>query len=70
MFSLLFHTAVVLFFNLLWLYQRKWEGFKEIYGFRDEPYDDIQKTLINLIWFYSLSGLLTLLLLLYKIYTQ
>ena len=29
MFNLIFHTSVVLIFNLIWLYQRKWEGFKE-----------------------------------------
>lgn len=70
MFNLIFHTSVVLIFNLIWLYQRKWEGFKEIYGFRNEPYDKVQKNLITLIWVYGLSGLLTLLLLVYKIFTQ
>jgi hypothetical protein len=69
MFSLAFHTVVVLFFNLLWLYQRKWEGFKEIYGFTDTQYTSIQKQLITLIRFYSISGIITLLLLLYKIFT-
>jgi hypothetical protein len=48
MFSLAFHTVVVLLFNLLWLYQRKWEGFKEIYGFTDIQYTSIQKQLITL----------------------
>jgi hypothetical protein len=69
MFSLAFHTVVVLLFNLLWLYQRKWEGFKEIYGFTDTQYTSIQKQLITLIRFYSISGIITLLLLLYKIFT-
>jgi hypothetical protein len=69
MFSLTFHTVVVLLFNLLWLYQRKWEGFKEIYGFTDTQYTSIQKQLITLIRFYSISGIITLLLLLYKIFT-
>jgi len=67
MFSLIFHSVIVLCFNLLWLYQRKWEGFKEIYGFREEPYDEVQLSLVKLIWVYSLSGLFTLLLLLYKL---
>jgi hypothetical protein len=69
MFSLAFHTVAVLFFNLLWLYQRKWEGFKEIYGFTDTQYTSIQKQLITLIRFYSISGIITLLLLLYKLLT-
>jgi hypothetical protein len=69
MFSLAFHTVVVLLFNLLWLYQRKWVGFKEIYGFTDIQYTSIQKQLITLIRFYSISGIITLLLLLYKIFT-
>jgi len=64
--SLLIHTLAILWFNVLWLYQRKWEGYKEIYGFNKEPYDDMQKFLIKFVWFYSLSGLLTLLLYLYK----
>ena len=68
MFNLAFHTLVVLFFNLLWLYQRKWGGFKEVYGFSDKPYDEIQKKLTKILWVYSLSGLLTLILLLYKIF--
>jgi hypothetical protein len=70
MFSLAFHTVVVLLFNLLWLYQRKWEGFKEIYGFTDIQYTSIQKQLITLIRFYSISGIITLLLLLYKIFIR
>lgn len=62
----LFHTIVVLFFNLSWLYQRKWEGMKEIYGFGDGPYDEIQKMLTKFLWFYAFSGVLTLLIFLYK----
>jgi hypothetical protein len=64
--SLLIHTVIVLFFNLFWLYQRKWDGLKEIYGLTDIQYTEIQKQLITLLRFYSLSGLLTLLLYLYK----
>lgn len=56
--ALLIHPTLVLVFNLLWLYQRKWEGLKEIYGFREEPYGSIQKALITTIWLYSLSGVL------------
>lgn len=62
----LFHTLIVLSFNLFWLYQRKWEGYKEIYGFGKEPYDDVQKLLTKFLWFYSFSGILTLLLFIYK----
>jgi hypothetical protein len=65
--SALFHTIVVLFFNLSWLYQRKWEGMKEIYGFGDGPYDVTQKMLTKFLWFYAFSGILTLLIFLYKI---
>jgi hypothetical protein len=70
MFSLTFHTVVVLLFNLLWLYQRKWEGLKEIYGFTDAQYTSVQKQLITLIRFYSISGIITLLVLLYKLFIR
>lgn len=62
----LIHTIIVLVFNLFWLYDRKWDGFKEIYGFRDEPYNNTQKNLITIIWIYALSGIFTLLIFLFK----
>lgn len=65
--SALFHTIVVLLFNLFWLYERKWEGLKEIYGFSDKPYTDTQKKLISLMRFYAFSGIFSLSLFLYKI---
>lgn len=64
--SALFHTIIVLVFNLFWLYDRKWDGFKEIYGFRDEPYNNTQKNLITITWIYALSGIFTLLIFLFK----
>lgn len=62
----LFHTIVVLLFNIFWLYQRKWDGFKEIYGFGNEPYDEMQKMLTKFLWFYTFSGIFTLIIFLYK----
>ena len=62
----LFHTLIVLFFNLFWLYQRKWEGLKEIYGFSGAPYNQTQKNLTTLLWFYTFSGIFTLIIFIYK----
>lgn len=67
--SALFHTIIVLVWNLFWLYDRKWEGLKDIYGFSKGPYNDTQKMLTKLVWFYSLSGIFTLFLWIFKIYT-
>lgn len=64
--SALIHTIIVLVWNLFWLYDRKWDGFKEIYGFGNEPYNTTQENLIKLTWFYSLSGIFTLIFYLYK----
>lgn len=64
--SALIHTIVVLYFNLFWLYDRKWEGLKEIYGFGDVPYNQTQKMLTTLLWFFTFSGIFTLIIFLYK----